>query len=477
MTFVDLVYVTVALVLGLGLLVLVHEWGHFIMARRAGIRVEVFSIGFGRCLWSRKYGDTEYRLSLFPLGGYVKMTGEDPEDKNAAADPAAYANKPVWARIAVVLAGPAMNILLCMCLMPLTFLIGRERPAYEVALAVIDEVRPGSAGAVAGLLPGDRLITMDGRPVANWGDVQEAILLAGREPIQVALQRGESTLHVDLRANRLGFGFHPAGFLANRPIIDEVEPDSPAARAGLLPGDLVVSVAGMPVRYWDEVSLAFSRGRSLWFWWWVSRTTATPLPHEFLQGGALPVEVRRGNDAHRLLVTPQFRADYGRYLVGIRYAPEKAYEAIPKVLRRYGLVDALVLGEREVWRLVEVTTTFFVRLLRAPTEHYESLGGPVRIVGMFAGIAQEGFSPFLYFLAFFSLQLGLLNLFPIPVLDGGHLVFLLIEAVRRRPLTVRIQVFAQQIGLVLLASLFLFVTFNDLGHFEWAQKLLRHLGW
>lgn len=477
MNLISLFYIAVSLVLGLGLLVIVHELGHFLVARWAGVRVETFSIGFGRRIAAFTRGETEYKIAWIPLGGYVKMAGEDPDDAAARTDPGSYSNKPVYKRIAIVLAGPAMNLVLAALIMPLVFLIGRERPAYEFESPVISNVRAGSAAAFAGVQPRDRIVTVDGVPVATWEAVQERIVLAGSQGFAMQIVRAGQLLPMRVQPNALGLGFHPAAFLANEPIVDTVMPDSAAQRGGLQPGDRILRLAGQPIQFWDELTLAVGKGRSLWFWWWAQRTWRGDFAKTaaYVRGDPMSVDVQRNGVVRQLAIEPNYDAAHERYLIGVTHDAEKAYAAVPKVLRRYGLFDAIARGERENWRLVRVTGEFLGKLVKAPEQHYESLGGPVRIIGMFAKIAQEGLSPFLYFLCFFSLQLGLLNLLPIPVLDGGHVVFLTIEALRRKPLAVKAQSIAQHIGLAVLLSIFAIVTFNDLSSFDWIRKLVGRL--
>ncbi|MBI4238477.1 MAG: RIP metalloprotease RseP [Deltaproteobacteria bacterium] len=467
-------WVIVALIGGFGLLVLIHEFGHFIVARRSGIRVEAFSIGFGRVLWQRRRGDTEYRVSLLPLGGYVKMTGEDPDDTASASDPRSYANQSVGTRMRVILAGPVMNLLLAALVMPIPFMLGRERPAFEANPPIVEEVRRFSSADVAGIRPGERIVAVNQRPVATWADVQDAIILAGKGGIVLQMERAGAQRDVPLGESRWGFGIHPSTFLLNRPVVDGTQPGSPAAAAGLQAGDRVTAVAGQPVQYWDELSLACGAGRNLWFWLWAARAwggrTADALA--YVGGQPLELTVVRGDVTLQLQVEPRIDPELGRAILGVTHDPDRVWAGVPKVVWRYGLGQSIVRGTQELGRLFRLTGDFLVRLIHAPSEHYSSLAGPVRIFSMFAQIAQEGLSPYLYFLAFFSLQLGMLNLLPIPVLDGGHLFFLAIEACARRPLARRAREVAQYVGLVFLLSVFVFVTVNDLGSFAWVRRLV-----
>lgn len=295
--------------------------------------------------------------------------------------------------------------------------------------------------------------------------------------MQITIDRSGTEQTVTLKPTAMGIGLHPATFLANAPVVHDVLPKSAAAAAGIAAGDRVVRIAGQPIDYWDEMTLAVGRGRSLWFWMWAQRTWqghfATTAA--YLRGGPLPLEIQRDGSLRTVSVEPTYDAKAERYLLGVTFDREAALADVPMVVRRYGFGESIVRGEQEIWRLMRVTGEFLGRLVKAPEQHYESLGGPVRIISMFAKIAQEGVAPFLYFLCFFSLQLGMLNLLPIPILDGGHIVFLTIEAIRRKPLTVKVQSIAQHVGLAMLLSVFVIVTINDLGHFAWIRKLVGKL--
>lgn len=470
-------WVVVALVGGFGLLVLIHEFGHFIVARRSGIRVEAFSIGFGKVLWQQRRGETEYRVSLLPLGGYVKMTGEDPDDTASASDPRSYANQSVGTRMRVILAGPVMNLLLAALIMPLPFLLGRERPAFEAAPPIIEEVRRFSAADAAGIRPGERIVAVNSRATATWADVQDAVILAGQGALVLQVERAGARREVPLAESRWGIGIHPSTFLLNRPVIDGTQPGSSAEAAGLKAGDRVTAVAGQPVQYWDELSLACGAGRKLWFWLWAARawggSAADALA--YVGGKPLALTVVRDGTTQSFSVEPRIDPKLGRAILGITHDPDRVWASVPKVVWRYGLGQSILRGTQELGRLFRLTGDFLVRLIHAPREHYSSLAGPVRIFSMFAQIAQEGLSPYLYFLAFFSLQLGMLNLLPIPVLDGGHLFFLVIEACARRPLARRAREVAQYIGLAFLLSVFVFVTVNDLGSFTWVRRIWERL--
>lgn len=428
----------------LGVLVLVHEYGHFLMARRAGIRVEAFSIGFGPRLFGFRSGETDFKVCLLPLGGFVKMVGEDPED-NRAADPDAFTAKSVPARAGVVIAGPVMNILLACCIMPLVFLIGRQEPVFLTQPPVIERVRHQSPAEAAGLTPGDRIVMVDGARVGTWEEVLDTLLLwSGKEVRVVAEHAGqprEYAVAIPSDALRVGMlGVEPPLFYGNEPVLDRVMPGGAAAQAGLQAGDRVLAVEETPIDDWQGMADAIHARK----------------------GASVTMRVQRQGAEQRVQVTPEFNTELGRYVIGVQKDPDRT--SIPTVRRRYDFVGAVVRGEREVLRLSVLTGKFLQRLVTHPTAHYRSLGGPIQIAQASVSAAKTGFTHLLYFSAFLSLQLGMLNLLPIPVLDGGHLVFLAVETLRRRPLSARARLAAQQVGMVLLLSVLLIVTVNDLDH-------------
>lgn len=347
-----------AFVIAFGLLVLVHEFGHFWLARRNGVAVEKFSIGFGPKLWGFQWRETRFVVSLLPLGGYVKMKGESDEEATDPNDTTAFANKTIGARARIVLAGPIMNLVLSFVLMPIVFWLGRPDPALLQQPAIIEAVLPGSPAERSGLRAGDRILAINQKAIAGWDLLIQEIQLAGSQPIDVTAERNEGEITLVLKPE------------------------------------------------WDE-----------------------------------------GAD---------------RYLIGIQ---GKTIQT-PVQFKKYGLVEGLVEGIRTNWQNTLLTLRVLQKLVTLQLS-YKTLGGPVQIVYTLAQASASGLGDFLYFTAFLSLQLAILNLLPIPVLDGGHLVFYLIEAIRRKPLSLRARMVAQQVGLFLLITLIIFVTWNDI------EKLMR----
>lgn len=473
----DWLIVVPALLLGFGGVVFFHELGHFLIARRNGIRIETFSIGFGPTLLHWKRGETEYRLALLPLGGYVKMTGEDPDDAKGAADPDGFAKQSVAARAAVVLAGPCMNFVLAAILLPIVFLIGRDRPVYEMQPPVIEQVQRNSGAALAGIRPGDRVREVNGRNVNTWETLQDAIILTGSGELFLTIERAGQPSIKKIPHSAWGLGIIPMTFAANAPIIDAIEPGTPAAAAGVQAGDRVTQVSGLAIEGWDELYFLLGAGRNPLPWamahqWWGGEWAPV---QQYLRGAPLQLTLVQSADvasqARTVAIEPRYNSAAKRFVIGVRHDAEAAMKRVPLHRRQYGVVESILRGAGEMRRLGGLTLDFLGRLVSRPTEHYSSLAGPVRIISAFADIAREGMSPYLYFLAFFNLQLGLLNLLPIPVLDGGHLFFLAIEAVLRRPLTLRIRMIATNIGLTFLLSVFAMVTFHDLASFAWIRKI------
>lgn len=442
--------------IALGFLIFVHELGHFILAKRQGIKVDVFSFGFGPRLIGFKKGETDYRLSLLPLGGYVKMFGHEPGDEGAD-DPRSFNMKTIWQRFKVVIFGPLMNVILAFCLMPIVFMIGRPQPAYLDQQPIIEQVRATSPAAEAGLKKGDKIVAVNGHAVTTWESVLNRALLAkpGSE-MKLGVERNGNARDMDVRVGSLpemqgGYvGIEPMLFVGNEAVVDGVTPGGPADKAGLKAGDVVLSYNGANVIDWlDLTEKVNARG-----------------------GKEATVKVKHADGTvDRAKLTPEFNEDYDRWLMGIQ---KKRSSGVPMVTKRYGFFAAIAQGTKENFKLIKLTFTVIKRLVTLQLS-YKVLGGPIIIAKTSAAAASSGFAPFIYFLAFLSMQLGILNLLPIPVLDGGHLVFLGIETAMRRPLSVRIREIATQVGFVMLVSLMLLVTVNDINHVWGIKNLINKI--
>ena len=436
----------------LGILVLVHEWGHYIVAKLSGVWVEKFSIGFGPKIIGFHKNGTDYRVAPIPLGGYVKLYGQDPweeaegDEKRAqeiANDPRAFHSKPFLSKLATVVAGPVMNFVLCLFIMPLVFMIGRLQPKILDQPPVLLGVEQGSPAADVGLLKGDLILAMNDEKIDTWKTFLTQVALHPDQEITLEFSRAGENKSVTVHATEdkskkqtSGYlGIEPFGFYANEPIIDTVLPNSPAAKAGIQTGDTVVQINGINVATWTVMT-------------------------EFVQkSGHQPMEftVLRNGVATKLAVLPEYNDDSKTFLVGIT----KKMNPDDFVKKRYGFVDSVKLGTQENIKLLGLTVDIVKRLFTGALS-YKSLGGPIQIAKATSAAAESGAGEFIYLLAFLSLQLGVLNLLPVPVLDGGHVVFIVIEALRRKPVSPKVRQITMQIGMVMLLGLMLVVTFNDI---------------
>jgi regulator of sigma E protease len=445
----------------IGLLILIHELGHFIVARLAGVGVERFSIGFGPVLLRWRGRETEYCLSAVPMGGYVKMVGEENPLEGGgtgAWDPAkAFSMKPLWARFLIVFAGPGMNFVLAgVILIGLLMTVGRE-----LTPAVLGRVTEGGPAAQAGLQTGDQVVAFGGRPVSNWEeDLAGGLSRADGRPVAVVVVRGDRTLTVTARPERTTvrdlFGDEQpvwdigAGPLVT-PQVSVVTSASPAERAGFKAGDVVVSVAGRRVFTPAELTNEIQRR----------------------PGQTFEVVVERGGSPLTLTVTASRERERGADggdseigRIGIGIEPR-----MDVVTVRANPVTAVRLGVAQTWNMTALTLRGFWKLVTGQI-HSSNIGGPLQIASEAGRQARQGVARLALFTAFISVNLAVLNLLPVPMLDGGHLFFFLIEAVMGRPLSLKKREAAQQVGFVLLMLLMGYALYNDLMRLD-AFKLLR----
>lgn len=440
----------VSFVVVIGLLILIHELGHFLVARWAGVGVERFSIGFGPVLLRWRGKETEYCLSVVPMGGYVKMMGEENPlegGETLAYDPSkAFALKPLWVRFLIVFAGPGMNFVLAAVI----FMIVLATVGRPVWPPVIGRVAPSSPAAAAGLQTGDAVVSVDGRRVAHWEDLERAVASSSGRPLRLTVTRGGGTEQLTLTP-RLTEVRDPI-FKESReawelgagpqlmPQIGSVNPGSPADKAGFKVGDVVVSVAGQPVFTPEELMQSIQKRAGQTFDVGVERDGGR------LTLTATAITVREKNPAGQ-------EVEVGRIGVGIvtktvNYEP---YPPLPAAW--YGVVktwDMTVLTAKGLWKIVS-------RQIDS-----SNIGGPIQIAAEAGRQAKEGTASLALFAAIISVNLALLNLLPVPMLDGGHLFFFVIEALLGRPLSLRKREAAQQLGFVLLMLLMVYALYNDL---------------
>ena len=437
------------LIVALGLLVTFHEFGHFWVARRCGVKVLRFSVGFGKPLWRRRGRDgTEYVVALLPLGGYVKMLDERERDVPPELAGQAFNRKTVWQRIAIVAAGPVANLLLCVGLLWAMFVIGR--PDYAPVIGTAEGI-----AAEAGLERGDTVLAVGDRRTPTWSEVHMALIPAAldRQDITLTLQAGSGgprseTLplsrlpaEIDERQVLDEIGLSPR-HLSVPPIVGRVQPDAPAWGI-LVEGDRIIAVDATPVTEWSDIGPLVQRLGE--------------------RGGPAMVEVERDGDRLALELQPTRleRPDGEPYwALGVAAARPPAPDK--DALLQYGPLQAVPAALAEGWHQAGELVAMIGRAFTGRVAVENTVAGPVTIARAANAYAGQGAAWFLSLLALLSLSLGILNLLPIPVLDGGHLLYYLIELVKGSPVSERAMAVGQYIGLALIAALMGLAFYNDI---------------
>jgi regulator of sigma E protease len=441
----SLLHTIVAFIVALGVLIVVHEYGHYIVARLCGVKVLRFSVGFGRALFTKRTGkdQTEWVIAAVPFGGYVKMLDEREGPVDAQEADRAFNRQTVWRRIAIVIAGPLFNFVFAVLVYAGLFMYGLPE-----ARPVLGTPPEASLAAAAGVKSGDTVRSIDGEPVATWQDLRWQILQAALQRQAVRLEtlneRGHiTTATIDLRdfpANevegdvleRIGLRLYRPMLL---PVIGKVVPGGSAERSGLAPGDRVLTADGTAVKTWDD---------------FVSVVRSKP-------GTPISLTIEREGATRTFEVTP----DAKTRIIGAQARQSDDYVAKMFVRVQHGPLASLTKGVAKTWDISIFSLKMLGRMLIGEIS-WKHLSGPVTIADFAGQSAQMGWISYVSFLALISISLGVLNLLPIPLLDGGHLMYYVIEIVKGGPLSERAMELGQRVGLALLLVMMAFAFYNDL---------------
>jgi regulator of sigma E protease len=448
-----MLFFLVAFLVAIGILVAVHEFGHYWVAKKLGFKVLRFSIGFGKPLVMRVGKDadrTEYCLAAIPLGGYVKLLDEREGEVSAAELHRSFTRRPVLHRIAVLLAGPAMNLLFASILYAILAMVGTE-----IVKPVVGQVRLDSPAAAAGLQRGDQIVRVGDRSVGDTEELQIALIRQftddGVIPLRVRRDGAERTLTLRVRDDRRamtepgkllpGLGFDLATWNA-KTLVHDAPSESAGARAGLRAGDRLLAVDGQPVANSTE---------------FVAMVNGAP-------GRDISIEVERGGQRLRIVAPVPSVVEQGRTIGRLGITLEEGPRAWPPGLvetHRSGPLEAGMSGVAKTWEMSSLTVQMLWRIVTGQVSA-KNISGPISIAE-FAGIsAYLGLTAFLAFLAIISVSLGVLNLMPVPLLDGGQVVYQMVEAIKGSPLSERAQLFGQQVGIALLVVLMSLAFYNDI---------------
>lgn len=421
----------IAFLIVFGILVFIHEFGHFFTAKLMGIRVEVFSFGYGKRLLGFKKGDTDYRISLIPMGGYVKMLGEGMFEPGRALAPDDMMSKNRAQRLLVMVMGSIMNILLAIGLVAVINGIGVLVPEYQDQKPVIGHIDPGSPAEKADLKIDDEILSISGRKVETWSDVEIAVGTKPDKVITLEVRRNGAVLPVELKTesvSRYEMGY--AGFRGKiLTQIRMVTAGSPAEKAGLKPGDVILTVDGAPIFFYTFIPVI-----------------------EKNAGNVIVLGVDRGGQVLDIPVTPRSEGNVGK--IGI-------LQEAKSVTRKYGFFAAISESLKSNLKNFFLVIRFLKDLFTGQASTRQ-LGGPLEIANFSYAALRMGWLAMMSWIAIISLQLGVLNLFPIPVFDGGHIFVLLLESIFRKDFSPKVRQIWMQIGFVIFIFLIAFVILNDI---------------
>jgi len=430
----------------LGMIVLVHEFGHYMAARLMGVRVEVFSFGFGKRLFGKKVGETDFRLSLIPLGGFVKMSGEEDYDQEPQnLKPYDFLAKNRGQKIFILIMGPVMNLVMAFVIFTIINITGVQIEKYKLEPPVIGYVLKDSPAEKAGILAGDKILKIDGREIDTWQNLDLMIGSSPNETLRVIFERNGKQKGTDLDVKAVTkYHLGDAGlYWEHRTMITTVGEDSPAFNAGMKEDDIILAIDQKPVTYFDIPDvIAANTGNELMF------------------------RVKRDDKIVEMPITPREEEVDGkkRGMIGVGM---QLYT--PSMEKHYGVWDAMIKSKDDIGNLTFYIFTAFKKMIVGKISA-KQLSGPIEIAKFSQRAMERGPSNLFMLIAFISLQLGIVNLLPIPALDGGHLLIYSIETIIRKDFSARVKTILLNTGFFILISLMIFVVLNDVA------KLLPN-GW
>jgi len=432
-----------AFVVVLGLMIFCHEFGHFITAKAFGMRVFIFSFGFGKRLLGFKWGETDCRVSLIPLGGYVKLEGEPEdhlsEDTSTLGDGKDFTSRPRWQRFIVYLAGPAMNAVLTIGVLTVLYMNGFQVEGSLYDKPIIGSVDAGSAAAAAGLLPGDQIVSLDGKPLATWETAEYAVMLRPDAAMQLHVRRADGQ-EQDIAVRSTSTSADKVGTIGVHPLVrvGQVLPGKPAQQAGVRENDALLAIDGKPIKSFNEIPLIVGAAA----------------------GKPLVLRLWREGTVLDLSVTPRDDGEGARIGIGPHY-----------ILQKFGFVRSVEESSRWTWGMTKLTFETLQRLLTAQISP-KTMMGPLQIAKASGDAARVGPGPLFYLVAVISLQIGIMNLFPLPPLDGGHLAILAGEGLLRRDFSLAVKAWIMNAGAMALFLLLGLVVYFDLSKTSLLSKYL-----
>ncbi len=432
-----------AFIVALGIIIFVHEFGHLITAKAFGMRVFIFSFGFGKRLFGFQWGDTDCRVSAVPLGGYVKLEGEPgdhiSEDTASLGDGRDFLSRPRWQRFLVYLAGPVMNAILTITVLTGFGMVGLQVEGWRFDRPIVGAVDAGSPAERAGIVPGDEILSIDGTPLPTWEEAQYHILVRPEKALALSVRRGAEVREVLLRSDATSA--EKIGSIGVYPLVrvGQVVPDQPAEAAGLRTDDAILAIDDKPIRAFSEIPPIVGAG------------SGQPLRFRILRSGEvldLPITPKDSGAGPRIGIAPK------------------------AVLKKFGPAGAVGEALRWTWNMTRQTFDVVGRLVTAQIS-LKTMMGPLGIAQAAGDAAEQGPGPFVFLVAVISLQVGILNLFPLAPLDGGHLALLVVEGVARRDMSPLVKGWIMNAGAAVIFLLIGLVLYSDISKMAFVQRLLQ----